>query len=68
MKRISTTTILILFSTMLFAQGDSGTNNFFASNLKIFVPVGVLTIILLCLFVFLFDIEKRLKKLEDAKN
>lgn len=65
MKRISSLIIMTLFCSMLFAQGDSGANSFFASNLKIFVPVGVLTIILLCIFIFLFSIEKRLKKLEE---
>ena len=57
--------LLSLLSLSTFAQGESGTNDFFKSNLKIYVVVAVLTIILSCIFIFLFSIERRLKKLED---
>lgn len=65
MKRIITVLLTVFASASLFAQGETGANELFKSNLKIFVPVGVLTIILLCIFTFLFFIEKRLKKLEE---
>lgn len=65
MKRFLNLLLLSLLSLTTFAQGESGTNDFFKSNLKIYVVVAVLTIILSCIFIFLFSIERRLKKLED---
>ena len=65
MKRLITLLLSVFTYASLFAQGETGANELFKSNLKIFVPVGVLTIILLCIFAFLFAIEKRLKKLEE---
>jgi len=65
MKKHLLNLLLIFTSLLSFAQGESGTNDFFKSNLKIYVVVAVLLIILSCLFVFLFSIEKRLKKLEE---
>ena len=65
MKKFLNLLVLILLSITTFAQGESGTNDFFKSNLKIYVVVAVLTIILSCIFIFLFSIEIRLKKLEE---
>lgn len=64
MKKYFAFLFCALLSVSLFAQGETGANELFKANLKIFVPIGVLTIILLCIFAFLFAIEKRLKKLE----
>lgn len=64
MKRILSL-LLVLLSYSAFAQGDTGSNDFFKSNLKIYVVMGVGIIILSCLFAFLFSLEKRLKKLEN---
>ncbi|HLP21573.1 MAG TPA: hypothetical protein VK174_14770 [Chitinophagales bacterium] len=65
MKKFLNLLILTFLSLATFAQGESGTNDFFKSNLKIYVVVAVLTIILGCIFAFLFSIERRLKKLEE---
>lgn len=65
MKKFLNLIVLTLLSVATFAQGESGTNDFFKSNLKIYVVVAVLTIILGCIFAFLFSIERRLKKLEE---
>ena len=56
MKKFLNLLVLILLSITAFAQGESGTNDFFKSNLKIYVVVAVLTIILSCIFIFLFSI------------
>lgn len=47
------------------AQGETGGGDLFSGHLKIYVSVAVLAIILGWIFVFLFMMEKRLKKLED---
>lgn len=65
MKRFLNLLLLTFLSFATFAQGQTDANDFFKSNLKIYVVVAVLTIILACIFVFLFAIERRLKKLED---
>lgn len=65
------TLLLILFTlihaVVLFAQGETGSENIFKSNLKIYVVAAVLTIILLCLFAFMFAIDRRLKRLEKQQ-
>ena len=70
MKKYFLVLISILTNLILFAQGDiSGeSNDWMRSNHKIFVVVAVLVIILSAMFIFLFSIEKRLKKLEDHKS
>lgn len=65
MKKYALTLLSVLFFLVSFAQGDTGEQNIFKSELKIYVVVAVLTIILICLFVFLFSLERRLKKLEE---
>lgn len=65
MKKFLNVIMLLLLSLASFAQGDTGAEDLFRSNLKIYVVVGVLTIILACMFAFLFSIERRLKKLEE---
>ncbi len=60
---------LIFGFAVLFAQAQGavqteGVDGVMRSNLKIYVVVAVLTIILLGIFFFLFSIEKRLSKLE----
>ena len=67
MKKFLNVIMLLLLSLASFAQGDTGAEDLFRSNLKIYVVVGVLTIIMACMFAFLFTIERRLKKLEEKK-
>lgn len=62
--------LFFLFSIATFiakAQGESNAaqQSFFYADLKIYVVVAVLTIILVGIFIYLFRLEKRLKKLEE---
>lgn len=61
--------LLLLLSGFLFsaAQGESESNSgsFMAWDLKIYVVLAVLFIILSFLFIFLFSIERRLKEAEQ---
>lgn len=58
-------TIASFFLTLFtYAQGDTGAQEIFKSNLKIYVVVAVLIIIVSLLFAFMFAIERRLNKLE----
>ncbi|MCW5906881.1 MAG: CcmD family protein [Chitinophagales bacterium] len=65
MRTLLTIFFSMLFAVVSFAQGETGSENIFKSNLKIYVVAAVLTIILACLFAFMFAIERRLKKLEE---
>ena len=65
MKKHLLNILFFFISLTALAQGETDTNDFFKSNLKIYVVVAVLVIILSCLFIFLFSIERRLKKLEE---
>ncbi len=65
MKKYLLNILFFFISLTALAQGETDTNDFFKSNLKIYVVVAVLVIILSCLFAFLFSIERRLKKLEE---
>lgn len=65
-KYISLFTALVT-ATALNAQGGANTGDIFADHLKIYTCVAVLSIILGCIFFFLFSLEKRLKKLEENK-
>lgn len=65
MKKFANLLLLSFLSLVTYAQGDTGAEDLFRSNLKIYVVVGVLTIILACMFTFLFSIERRIKKLEE---
>lgn len=67
MKKYLLSAFSVFASLLSFAQGETDTSDFFKSNLKIYVVVAVLTIILTCIFIFLFSLEKRLKKLEEKK-
>lgn len=56
--------IMIFFST--FAQGERvEMADLMRSNGKIYVVVGVLLIILTGLFIYLFTIDKKIKKIEQ---
>jgi hypothetical protein len=64
MNKYFLTILTLCFAFVSFAQGDTGTQDIFKSNLKIYVVVAVLVIILSLLFAFMFAVERRLKKLE----
>ena len=69
MKKYFLSIISAPASLIIFAQGEAPAsaatgNDFMGGNLKIYVSLAVLTIILVLIFAFLFSMEKRLKKLE----
>lgn len=72
MKKFSVTILMLVLSLQLFAQnGDSSISDSVYASGKIYVVVACVVLILLGLLLFLFTIEKRLKKLEQksaAKN
>ena len=68
MKKIATFLVLLLTTISLFAQGENnagGASGLFRSDLKIYVVVMVLLIIFSGIIVFLFSMERRLKRLEE---
>ncbi len=72
MKRISLILLLMAFSLQMFAQGGPSSldESVYASG-KIYVVVACAAIIFIGLILFLFSIDRRLKKLEkysDPKN
>lgn len=60
---------LLIFPFFVFAQGEVAPEqqSFFLSNLKIYVVVAVLVIILAVIAMYLFFVEKRLKELENKQ-
>lgn len=65
MKKIFTTFLMLLLTLQLFAQNSSSSlsESVYASG-KIYVVVACVLLILIGLLLFLYTIEKRLKKLE----
>lgn len=65
MKKIFTTFLMWMLTLQLFAQNGSSSlsDSVYASG-KIYVVVACVLLILLGLLLFLFSIEKRLKKIE----
>ncbi|MET1054651.1 MAG: CcmD family protein [Pedobacter sp.] len=65
MKKLITTVLMLMVTLQLFAQGEgSAIADTLAGSEKIYVVVACVGIILLGLLIFLFSIERRLKKLE----
>lgn len=60
--------ILTLFPFLSKAQNQTGARAFFESNSKIYVVVMVLTTILIGIFIVLFFLERKIKKLEKEKK
>ncbi len=68
MKRFTNTILLfafMLFSADLFAQ--DGMEEYFYESGKIKVVVAVVAIVLTGLFIYIFTLERRLKKIENKK-
>lgn len=65
MKKLITTVLMLMVTMQLFAQGEgSAVVNTLAGSEKIYVVAACAGIILIGLLIFLFSIERRLKKLE----
>jgi uncharacterized membrane protein len=69
MKKFSVTFLMLMFTLQLFAQNGSQSisDSVYASG-KIYVVVACIVLILFGLLLFLFSIEKRLKKLEQKSS
>lgn len=65
MRKISIALFSVFSVLIASAQGDTGEQNIFKSNLKIYVVVAVIVIILSLIFTYLFSMEKRIKQMED---
>jgi uncharacterized membrane protein len=66
MKKITTTLLLLVMTLQIFAQNQNpevSYDSLYASD-KIYVVVVCAAVILLGLILFLFSIDRRLKKLE----
>lgn len=67
MKKIITLFVLSFVTSVVFAQEAEQSNAFdMRSSGKIYVVVAVIAIIFLGLAVYLFSIDKRLKKIEKG--
>ena len=64
MKRISSFFSLVLISSLAFAQGNSGMEDYMYSSGKINVVIAVVLIILILLFIYLFRLDKKVKEME----
>jgi hypothetical protein len=67
MKRISIVIALCLWITAQ-ARASDGMEEYFYSSGKIRVVIGVLSVVLVGLFIFLFWIDRRLSKLEKRNK
>ncbi|EDM38707.1 hypothetical protein PBAL39_21580 [Pedobacter sp. BAL39] len=65
MKKVALTLFLLMLTVQLFAQqqGGSLSDDVYASG-KIYVVVACAVLILLGLLIFLFTLDRRLKKIE----
>ena len=69
MKKLLVLTLTILTCTTAFAQKSIGAqmDDTMRSSGKIYVVVGIVAIIFVGLAIYLFTIDRRLKKLEKGK-
>jgi len=63
-KSILLLVVITLHTNNLFASDENGFENLMMESGKIYVVVGVLTIILCGIFFYLFRLEKKIKHLE----
>jgi hypothetical protein len=68
MNKIVLICILSLLSLVTKAQDAPQMADVLRENGKIYVVIGVISIIFLCLVVFLVYLERKLKKLEEKIN
>ena len=64
-KKLLPFLISLILTMSASAQGEQASSGLMRSHLKIYVVVAVLVIIFLGIILFLFSLERRLKKLED---
>jgi hypothetical protein len=69
MKKYISLVIMMVTALAASAQGVSASNNsIMTRDLKIYTAIAVLAIVLSCIFIFLFYIEKRLTQLEAGQK
>jgi len=68
MKKLTFLLLLILSSAAVFAQSDSSVDmaDKMRSSGKIYVVIGIICIIFAGLAIFLFSMDRRLKKIEKG--
>jgi hypothetical protein len=67
LTRLALVFALCIMQTIVFAQTDSTTNgstDFMRSNGKIYVVVAVVVVIVLGIFIYLMNLDKKISKLE----
>lgn len=57
--------LLACFGPLLMSANDSGFENTMRASGKIYVVYAVIAVILLGLFIYLFILDRKVKKLED---
>lgn len=71
-KKLSFSVILCLLSTFIFAQNSTVINtppkDFMESNGKIYVVVAVVLVIIIGLFFYLFNLDRKLSHLEKGEK
>ena len=69
-KRLSLTVVAVLFSIISFAQEKTEVDmaDIMRSNGKIYVVVAVCLIILIGLFLYVMNIDRKLRKLEKESS
>jgi CcmD family protein len=68
MKKIIILFILSIVTTWSFAQtAEEGMAVEFRQSGKIYVVVAVITVVVIGLFIYLFTIDRKIKKLEEEK-
>lgn len=65
MKKLLSLLVLTIVYVNAFAQNEPEMADVMRSNGKIYVVVGVILIVLIGLFLYLFAIERKVKKLEQ---
>jgi len=65
MKKLLSILALTIFYVNAFAQNEPEMADVMRSNGKIYVVVGVILIVLVGLFAYMFSIERKVKKLEQ---
>ena len=66
--RLCTVVFMLLFSAIAFAQEKPEMADVMRSNGKIYVVVAVCLTILLGLFIYVFTVDRRVRKMEGRKG
>ncbi|HEU0227899.1 MAG TPA: CcmD family protein [Arachidicoccus soli] len=71
-KKLSFSILFCLLSTFIFAQNSTVMNappkDFMESNGKIYVVVAVVLVIIIGLFLYLFNLDRKLSRLEKEEK